>query len=189
MLPLALRLDDRPVLVVGAGRIGAQKAAQLVAAGARVSVVSEEIKGVLPDGLAHVTERRFRPSDVTGYRLVIAATGDPDVNDVVVAAAESAGVWLNVVDDPERSSFYFMALHRDGDVCLAVTTGGASPALAQEVRSLAAASLPRNLAAVALALRAERRALHVAGASTEGLDWRRRVRELLGVAVERGEWH
>ena len=115
MLPLAVQLTDRAVLVVGAGRIGAGKAAQLVAVGARVSVVAEEIREPLPVGVAHVSERRFRPGDVTGFRLVVSATGDPDVNDDIVAAAESEGVWLNVVDDPARSSFYFMALHRDGD--------------------------------------------------------------------------
>ena len=77
------------------------------------------------------------------------------------------------------STFYFMALHRQGDVIVAVATAGAAPALAQEVRALIANALPDNLSHVANSLRDERRRLHDEGTSTEGLDWGPRIRELL----------
>jgi siroheme synthase-like protein len=87
---------------------------------------------------------------------------------------------LNVVDDPERSDFYFTAVHRAGDVTVSVSTEGSSPALAQELRSMIAEQLPDNLADVAQQLRQERADFHANGASTEGVDWRLRIRELLG---------
>jgi siroheme synthase-like protein len=96
-----------------------------------------------------------------------------------VEEARKARLWLNVVDDPDRSSFYFMALHRQGDVTVAVSTAGAAPALAQAVRSLVADRLPTNLGEVANVLREERRVLHESGATTENLDWRARIDELL----------
>ncbi|HEV7957960.1 MAG TPA: bifunctional precorrin-2 dehydrogenase/sirohydrochlorin ferrochelatase [Acidimicrobiales bacterium] len=179
MLPLALKLDGLDVLVVGAGVIGVRKAAQLIDAGARVSVIAEEVRVTLPEGVANVAERRYRPGDLAGCFLVVSATGDPVTNDLIVAEAADARIWLNVVDDPGRSSFYFMALHRQGDVTVAVSTSGAAPALAQAVRSLVAERLPDNLDEVAATLRDERQALHERGATTENLDWPARIRELL----------
>ncbi len=117
--------------------------------------------------------------DLAGFFLAVSATGDPATNDLIVAEAREARLWLNVVDDPDRSSFYFMALHRQGDVTVAVSTNGAAPALAQAVRSLVAERLPTNLAAVAATLREERRVLHESGATTENLNWRSRIDELL----------
>jgi precorrin-2 dehydrogenase / sirohydrochlorin ferrochelatase len=182
VLPLAFQLDGVDVLVIGAGQIGARKATQLIEAGARVTVISEEILAPLPEGVARIETRKYARGDLHGYFLVVSATGDPLVNDVVVDEAKDERLWLNVVDDPERSSFYFMALHRQGDVTVAVSTAGAAPALAQEVRTLVAQALPSNLDGVASALREERRQLHESGASTENFDWRPRIRELLGTA-------
>jgi siroheme synthase-like protein len=179
MLPLAFKLDGLDVLVVGAGVIGARKVAQLIEAGARVSVIAEEVRVALPDGVVSVEERPYRPGDLEGFFLVVSATGNSATNDLIVSEARNARQWLNVVDDPDRSTFYFMALHRQGDVTVAVSTAGAAPALAQAVRSLVAERLPANLAEVALTLREERRALHESGATTENLDWRSRIDELL----------
>jgi siroheme synthase-like protein len=182
VLPLAFQLDGVDVLVIGAGRIGARKATQLIEAGARVTVLSEEILAPLPEGVARIENRTYARGDLHGFFLVVSATGDPLVNDVVVNEARDERVWLNVVDDPERSSFYFMALHRQGDVTVAVSTDGAAPALAQEVRTMIGEALPNNLARVASTLREERRQLHERGDSTENFDWRPRIRELLGTA-------
>lgn len=179
MLPLAFKLDGLEVLVIGAGVIGARKAAQLIEAGARVTVISEDVLTPLPAGVVNVERRRYERGDLRGFSLVVSATGDAATNDLVVGEARDERLWLNVVDDPARSSFYFMALHRQGDVTIAVSTAGAAPALAQEVRTLVADALPDNLASVASSLRDERRQLHDEGTSTEGVDWRPRIRELL----------
>jgi siroheme synthase-like protein len=180
MLPLAFKFDSVPVLVVGAGRVGTGKAELLIEAGAMVTMIAETFIEPAPLGVFHVEERRYRRGDLRDFLLVVSATGDLAVNDEIVEEARDERIWLNVVDDPARSSFYFMALHRQGEVTIAVTTEGAAPALAQEIRTLAAQRLPGNLGEVAATLRQERRAVHESGASTEGLDWRARIRELLG---------
>jgi precorrin-2 dehydrogenase/sirohydrochlorin ferrochelatase len=179
VLPLAFKLAGVEVLVIGAGVIGARKASQLIEAGALVTVISEQILAPLPPGVVRFEQRRYERGDLRGFFLVVSATGDTAVNDVVVEEAREERLWLNVVDDPERSTFYFMALHRQGDVIVAVSTAGAAPALAQEVRALIANALPDNLSHVANSLRDERRRLHDEGTSTEGLDWGPRIRELL----------
>ena len=165
--------------IVGAGAIGVRKASQLLEAGAEVTILAEAFTAPLPEGVAHVLQRRYRRGDLRGFWLVVSATGRSEVNDAIFEEASEEGIWLNVVDDPGRSSFYFMALHRQGDVTVAVTTEGAAPALAQEIRALVAARLPHNLGDVAATLRRERRDVHERGASTENLDWRPRIRELL----------
>ncbi len=179
VLPLALNLANKPVLVVGAGQIGAGKARLLVESGARVTIISRDVLVALPDGIAALVRREYRPGDLRGHLLVVSATGDATTNDRLVAEARVEGVWLNVVDDPERSDFYFTAVHRAGDVVVSVSTSGASPALAQEIRSLVRDMLPDDLDEVARQLRKERAALHQSGQSTEGVDWRPRIRELL----------
>ena len=179
MLPLALKLTGKDVLVIGAGRVGTGKAGLLVDAGARVTIITRDVLAELPRGLTSLEEREYRDGDLRGYALVVSATGDAATNDRVVDEARRENIWLNVVDDPQRSDFYFTAVHRAGDVTVSVSTEGASPALAQEVRSMIARSLPDNLADVAQSLRRERDDLHDRGTSTEGIDWRPRIRELL----------
>lgn len=172
MLPVALDLAGRPVTVIGAGAVGARKITQLLEVGAVVTVIAEVVCAPIPIGVATVQIRRYQPGDLAGAFLVVAATGDPEVDDQIVAEAASRGQLLNVVDDPSRCSFYFTALHRDGDVVVSVSTSGASPALASWVRDHIAVSLPSGLGSLARQLAALREARHRDGASTEGLAWR-----------------
>lgn len=178
-LPLALEVRDREVLVIGAGRLGAQKATQLLECGAVVDVIALEVLTPIPDGVRSLSIRGVRPTDVLEYWLVVAATGDASVNDEIVAVAHEHRVWLNVVDDPERSSLYFMALARTGDVTVAVGTEGASPALARHLRDLLAAALPKATASAARHLRNLRSQIHASGRSTFALDWGSTIASLL----------
>lgn len=182
MLPLALDLTDRDVLVVGMGRVGAHKARQLLAAHARVHVISQVLVVPAPDGVSSLRVRPFERGDLDGHFLVIAATANADVNDEIVREAEERRVWLNGVDDPARSSFYFTSVHRDGDVIVSVSTSGASPSLAQWVCRRVRELLPPGLGTVASTLREERAALHAAGSSTER-DWSTRVEALTRTLV------
>jgi len=179
MLPLAFDLTGKPVLVVGAGVIGVRKAMTLLAAGARVTLLSEHFPTPVPDELRQRVHRRYQRGDLEGYFLVISATGDAATNDAIVREANERALWLNVVDDLDRSSFYFTAVTRRGDVVVSVSTSGASPALAQELRDVLATHLPDNLGDIAERLREQRQAVHAAGGSTEDIEWRSRVRELL----------
>jgi len=178
MLPLVFDLTGRDVLVLGLGRIGAHKARQLLEAGARVHVITTEALVEPPEGLASLQLRGYQPGDLEGMWFVVSATANPDVNDLVVAEATERRVFYNVVDDLERCAFYFAALHRDGEVVVAVSSSGASPSLAQWTRNHIAATLPRGLGEVARQLRAERAALHAAGESAER-DWSARLTDLL----------
>lgn len=179
MMPLAVKLSNRPVLVLGAGMVGVGKARLLIADGAKVTMIADRQCAHLPDGLDTFTLRGYRTGDLRGFTLVVSATGDPQVNDLVVEEARERGVWINVVDDPDRSDFFFTAVHRSGDVMVSVSTQGASPALAQEIRTRIRDYLPKNLGDVAERLRSERRLLHQSGASSEGVDWKPLIRELL----------
>ncbi|MHB1209165.1 MAG: precorrin-2 dehydrogenase/sirohydrochlorin ferrochelatase family protein [Acidimicrobiales bacterium] len=179
MFPLVLDLSCQTVLVVGAGEVGARKATQLIAGGARVRVIAKEVLAKLPDGVESVHQRAYRRGDLKSVFLVVAATGDDEVNDQIVREAHAGNVLVNVVDDPQRSNFYFTAVHRDGDVIVSVSSGGASPALAQWVRDHAVSVLPDNLSVVARTLREERASLHARNESTEHRDWTARVEQLV----------
>jgi precorrin-2 dehydrogenase/sirohydrochlorin ferrochelatase len=179
MFPLVADLRGRRVVVIGAGRVGVDKAATLLDCGALVTMISDQVLAPLPDGLDRVLVRAYESGDLAGALLVVAATANPTVNDAIVREANECGVLVNVVDDLARSSFYFTANYRDGDVLVSVSTSGASPALAQWVRNRVAAALPKNLAQVARQLRRERAQLHEAGESTERRPWTQRVVELV----------
>lgn len=178
MLPLMVDLRGRRVVVLGAGKIGARKAAQVVAEGAEVVVISPEVVGELPPGV-ELHERPYRRGDLRGATLVISATGDGAVNDEVLAEANELGILANIADDRSRANAYLTAVHRDGDLVVSVSSSGAAPALAQWVRDAVADLLPRGLGEVAAQLEAERLAIQEAGGSTEDLDWRERVAELV----------
>lgn len=183
MFPLVVDLRGRTVVVIGAGEVGVRKAAQLLAAGAEVRLVSEAVLAAVPEGV-ELEVRPYVYGDLDDVYLAVAATGDGAVNDRIVAEAGERHVLLNVVDDVARSNFYFTAVHRDGDVTVSVSTAGASPALAQWVRDRVTAVLPSHLGEVARQLRRERDAIHRGGESTEHRPWAVRVQELIDAAQQ-----
>jgi siroheme synthase-like protein len=131
---VCLDVSDKRCLVVGGGRVATEKAAGLVAAGARVTVVAPEIDDELAALPVEVARRPFAVSDLVGRFLVIAATSDRFVNRSVPSAARDRNIPCNVADDPELCSFILPAIVREGPIVAGVSTGGASPALAQRLR-------------------------------------------------------
>jgi siroheme synthase-like protein len=129
-----LDLRGRDCLVVGGGRVATEKAQGLMAGGASVTVVAPEIDAELRATGVSLHERPFTASDVVGRFLVIAATNDRRVNSAVSAAAERRNTLCNVADDPELCNFILPAVLRRGPIVVGVSTGGASPALAQRIR-------------------------------------------------------
>jgi precorrin-2 dehydrogenase/sirohydrochlorin ferrochelatase len=172
-------LVGRRVVVVGAGRVSKQKVALLLAAGAKVTIITEAVVVPVAEDIEELILRPYQYGDLAGAFLAVSAAGSPEVNDVVVVEARERNILLNVVDDATRSNFYFTAVHRDGDVVVSVSTEGSSPALAQWVRNFVATSLPKNLADVARRLRAERDDVHARAESTENRAWMKRVEELV----------
>jgi precorrin-2 dehydrogenase / sirohydrochlorin ferrochelatase len=136
--PIFAIIEDKPCLVVGGGAVGERKVADLMAAGARVTVVSPALTPELA-ALAERGEIRYLPEDFTeaqveGMALVMAATDAPDVNARVSAAAQARAIWVNVADEPQHCTFIVPAQVRRGELTVAISTGGASPALASQLR-------------------------------------------------------
>ncbi len=151
-----LDLTGRSVLVVGGGPVALEKVEGLLAAGADVTVVAPE---VVPE-LAHLNltldRRTYHTADLAGRFLVVAATSTRAVNQRVFADAESRSILCNVVDVPDLCSFILPAVHRHEPIAIAVSTGGASPALAQHLRDQIAAVVRPEHAELAHRLRALR---------------------------------
>ncbi len=138
LFPIFMKLSGEPCLVVGAGLIAEQKLEGLLASGAEVQVIApnatDSIRQLAADGRISWIERTFEPSDVDGKVLVVAATGNRAVNEEVFRAASSRHVLCNAVDEPEHCNFYYPAVVRRGDLQIAISTAGHSPALAQRLR-------------------------------------------------------
>ncbi len=146
-------LEGRSVLVVGAGRVAREKASGLLDCGAVVTVVAPEVASKVAALPVEVLRRRYRSSDLNGRFLVVAATSDTAVNRRVFADAEARALLCNVVDVPELCSFILPALHREDPITIAVSTGGASPVLAQRLRDEIAQVVRPEHAALAVRLR------------------------------------
>ena len=146
LFPIFLKLSSRPCIVIGAGHLAESKIASLQAANARVTVIapaaSARIAEMAEAGDLVWQQREYTSGDLAGQFLAIAATNDPAVNRAVFAEAETAGVLINAVDDPPFCDFYFPSVVRRGDQQIAISTAGASPALAQQLRKEINALLP-----------------------------------------------
>jgi precorrin-2 dehydrogenase / sirohydrochlorin ferrochelatase len=136
--PAILDIAGRRALVVGAGKVGEGKIAGLVNSGATVKVVSLEatpqVQRWADDGAIELELRPYESSDLDGRFLVIAATEDNDTNVGVVEDAEQRQMLCNVVDVTHLCNFILPSIVRRGDLAIAVSTGGASPAMARRIR-------------------------------------------------------
>jgi len=149
LFPMFLKLEDRPCLVVGAGEIAESKIHSLLAAGARVTVVSPEMKaglvGLADAGLFAWHRREYVAGDLEGAFLVIAATDSREVNAAVYRDAVECNILCNAVDDPPNCDFYFPSVVKRGRLQIAISTEGESPALAQRLRKEIDEQLPEDL--------------------------------------------
>ena len=131
-------LEHRESIVVGGGNVAARKVRELLVAGARVTVISPalnpDLSALAKNGRIAIIRRPYRSGDLSNTYLAIAATDDPDVNREVWLEAEQRGCLVNVVDDPAHCHFITPAIVRRGDVTVAVSSGGTSPALARRLR-------------------------------------------------------
>src|SRR5947208_9800464 len=138
MFPIFLKLDGRRCLVVGAGKVAEGKIRGLIEARASIEVVAPEavwqLKKWAWEGVIGWKARVFQPSDLDQVSLVIAATSVPEVNREVFKQARLRNVLCNAVDDPENCDFYYPAVVNRGDLQIAISTNGRSPALAQRLR-------------------------------------------------------
>jgi uroporphyrin-III C-methyltransferase/precorrin-2 dehydrogenase/sirohydrochlorin ferrochelatase len=138
LFPIFVKLQGRPVVVVGGGNIAAGKIPGLLQAQARVRVIAPQINPQVSawvnTGEIQWSATEFAPADVQGAALVIAATSIPAVNAAVFQAAEAAGILCNAVDDIANCHFYYGSIVQRGDLQIGISTNGKSPALAQRLR-------------------------------------------------------
>lgn len=146
-----LKLDGRACLVVGAGTIAAPKIASLHRAGGAVTVVAPRANAAIAAqaeaGELIWHEREFLPSDLDGMFLAITATDLQPVNHAVAEEARARGILVNSVDDPPDCDFFYPSAVRRGDLQIAISTAGKSPALAQRLRKEIDAMLPEDTGA------------------------------------------
>ncbi len=178
-LPIALHGEKVRALVVGAGDVGTRKAMALLDAGAQVRVVAPEVSAQLAEAAAgnRLVLRResYGPHALSDETLVFAATSSREVNSRVAADARARGRLVNVVDSPEEGDFHSMALHRSGDLTIAVSTAGV-PTAAARIRDTLATQFDARYERALSALRELRRKLR----SAEGDPWKRATVELMG---------
>jgi len=148
-----LDLASRSCLVVGGGSVALEKVHGLLECGARVTVVAPQIVDELRVLGVELVRRGYRTSDLDGRFLVVAATSTPSVNRRVFREADARSLLCNVVDVPELCSFILPAVVRRDPIAVAVSTGGASPALAQRIRDDVASVIGPEHAELALRLR------------------------------------
>lgn len=146
LFPIFLKLTGRPCVVIGAGNLAESKVESLLAANGKVTVIAPQgnarIVALADGGEIAWHQREYAQGDIAGHFLAIAATNNPAVNRAVFAEAEASGILINAVDDPPFCDFYFPSVVRRGDLQIAISTAGASPALAQRLRKEINAILP-----------------------------------------------
>lgn len=155
--PFFMELADKPCLVVGGGRVALRKIEKLLPFGAQLTVVSPEFCPELAEmaGIRRIC-RRFAPADIAGMCCVIGATDDAAVHEEIAALCRAQNIPVNIVDDPQKCSFFFPALIQRGRLVIGISTGGASPLAAQYIRRETEKQIPAHFAQTLDLLAAQR---------------------------------
>jgi siroheme synthase-like protein len=149
LFPIFLKLACRPCLLIGAGEIALQKIPSLLSAEAKLRVIAPrihpEIAALGKQGRIELHQREFAPADLENTFLVVAATDNPQINATIYEEAVARNILCNSVDDPPHCDFYFGSVVNRGDMQIAISTAGESPALAQRLRHEIDEQLPADL--------------------------------------------
>ena len=185
--PVFLNLNGRRCVVIGGGQIAEGKVLKLLDSGAKTIVISPDttqgLRNAAGRGDVELKLRKYQAGDLEGAFLVIAATNDRVVNQEIFEEAENLSVLLNAVDDPARCSFIAPSIVERGPVTLAISTGGASPALARKLRETLAESPALDWADATGVLSKARRIIKEKQVSVDPQRWQCcMTQELLGLA-------
>jgi precorrin-2 dehydrogenase/sirohydrochlorin ferrochelatase len=136
--PVSLDMTDKRCVIIGGGAVAERKAERLIECGAQVTIVSRALTPLLEDkkkvnAFEHI-DTDYEKQTLRGAFMVIGATDRDDVNAQVSQDARSLGMLVNIVDDPDRCNFILPSLVQQGDLSIAVSTGGKSPALARKIK-------------------------------------------------------
>ncbi len=136
--PIFVEMTGRPCAVVGGGVVAERKVEALLNAGAAVTVISPSLTGPIHSwvtaGRVRYIGREYRPGDLSGFEMVFVATNEKKVNPVVSQEAREQGIWVNAADDPPHCDFILPSVLQRGNLVVAVSSGGSSPALSRAIR-------------------------------------------------------
>jgi precorrin-2 dehydrogenase/sirohydrochlorin ferrochelatase len=162
--PIFVEMSGRLCVVIGGGSVAQRRIEGLLAADAVVTVISpaitEALQKLIAQGMLRHVGRAYKAGDLAGYDLAFVATDDRAVNEAIFSEARARKIWINSADDPENCDFILPAVIRRGELSVAISTGGASPATARAVREELESYLTVDYA----------RLVHVAGEVREELN-------------------
>lgn len=190
--PIFLNISDKKCLVVGGGQVALRKVRAFLDCGASVEVISPdlcpELNRLAETEKIAVRRRHYRTGDLRGIFVVVAATDDHNINLEIVKEAKETGVLINVVDDPDNSDFIVPSCLRRGDITLAVSTSGRSPALARKIRERLEKDLGSEYAVMALIIDQVRMELKRQGIKVNGDDWQKALDlDLMAELIKKGD--
>lgn len=173
--PIFLNINGRKCVVVGGGQVALRKVNALLEHGANVAVISsdpcQELCKLAERGKVHLLSRDYTHGDLVDAVVAIAATDNGKTNEEVAREAKGRGILINVVDDPHLSDFIVPSYLRRGDVTIAVSTGGRSPALARKIRANLEKDYGAEYASLAILVSEVRSELKGRGITVESEDW------------------
>ena len=151
LYPIMVNMENKPAVIIGGGEVAARKVSDLLEAGAFVKVVSPDFNDEIQNAQKRYTDklvllkRKYEKNDLEGAYIVFSATNDSIVNTEVFREAEERGILINAVDDPPNCSFYVPSFVRKGDLLFALSTAGASPAMAARLRREIEKHIPEDI--------------------------------------------
>ncbi|MFQ6082865.1 MAG: bifunctional precorrin-2 dehydrogenase/sirohydrochlorin ferrochelatase [Candidatus Aminicenantia bacterium] len=138
LYPIFLKLDKKRCAVIGGGKTATRKVKTLLEAKAKVTVISpkltKELKELVENGSIEVIKRRYKEGDLDKYFLIFGATDSKEINKIIVKEAKKKKILCNIIDDPSNCDFYVPSTYTQGDLKIAISTNGKSPALARKIR-------------------------------------------------------
>ncbi len=190
--PVFLKIGGKRCVVVGGGQVALRKVMALIEHRASVNVISPELCPELielaEDGQIRVFRRHYQPDDLQQAFLAIAATNNSDINLQIATEARSKAVLVNVVDDAENSDFILPSYVRRGDVAIAVSTAGRSPALARKIRTRLEKDFGDEYASLAVLIDEARAEVKRQGIEVDSDTWQEALDlDLLSDLVRRGD--
>jgi siroheme synthase-like protein len=190
--PMFLNISGRRCVVIGGGRVALRKVRALLEHGASIEVISPDLCPELIEmaekGQIRTFRRNYRPGDLQNAFIAIATTNNGNINRQIVNEARSEAVLVNVADDPENSDFIVPSYARRGEVTVAVSTNGISPALARKIRTRLEKELGDEYASLAHLIGEVRAEVKRQGIKVTGDDWQGAIDlDLMIALLKRGD--
>jgi precorrin-2 dehydrogenase/sirohydrochlorin ferrochelatase len=162
LYPVFLNIEGRLAVVVGGGEVAYRKIKDLAESGARIRIIAPVLhKGIIEFAgkncnVVEIIEREYQNGDIEDAFIVFSSTDDPELNQRIFQEADTRGIFVNAVDDPANCTFFVPSQTRRGDLLLAVSTSGASPAMAARLRRIFEEHIPDNIEEILDSLREAR---------------------------------